>query len=281
MTPITSHSRFATWAGRRAWATAASLMFIGTFLSAPLTSSSTQSGERLSDKDVKQIIDDVNQARDRFEDQLDGKVKSSILRGERGEVNVGSYLDDLQENVKKLKERFTPKYAASKEAEVVLRQGTDINRYIKAQPAEMKGGSEWDRMAQQLGRLADAYGTTFPLPDGAAVRRINDAEAAQTAEEIAKAADRLKKSINSDASLTKQAKDAIKEDVDKLIDQAKQVKSRAADSKPATAEVRDLMIMAGKVGTIVQQNTLGSGATSAWSAIQTSATKLQQAYGLR
>lgn len=267
--------------GRQSWATAACLVFIGTFLPAPLTSSSTQSGERLSDKDVKQIIDDVNQARDRFEDQLDGKVKSSILRGERGEVNVESYLDDLQENVKKLKERFTPKYAASKEVEVVLRQGTDINTYIKAQPAEMKGGSEWDRMAQQLGRLADAYGTTFPLPAGAAVRRINDAEAAQTAEEIAKAADRLKKSINSDASLTKQAKDAVKEDIDKLIDQAKQVKSRAADSKPATAEVRDLMIMAGKVGTIVQQNTLGSGATSAWSAIQTSATKLQQAYGLR
>ena len=44
-----------------------------------------------------------------FEDQKGhGKLKRSILRGPHGEVNVGEYLDDLQANVDKMKDRFTP-----------------------------------------------------------------------------------------------------------------------------------------------------------------------------
>ena len=128
--------------------------------------------ERLSDRDVKQIIDAVDQARDRFEDQLDGKLTSSILRGPRGETNVAAYLDDLQENVKHLKDRFKPDYSASKEAETILRQGTDIHTFVKAQPGELKGGSAWDRMAAELGRLAAAYGTTFPLPANAVAPQV-------------------------------------------------------------------------------------------------------------
>src|SRR5215510_10766271 len=104
-----------------------------------LTFAPAQSGERLADKEVKQIILDVDQARDRFEDQLDGRIKSSTIRGANGEVNVERYLDDLQENIKRLKERFTVDYSASKEAETVLKQGTEINEYIKKQPSEMKG----------------------------------------------------------------------------------------------------------------------------------------------
>ena len=47
----------------------------------------------------------------------------------------------------------------------------------------MKGGSEWDTMATGLTRLAGAYGTQFPVPRDAVVRRFNDKETAEIAEE--------------------------------------------------------------------------------------------------
>ena len=69
------------------------------------------SAERLNDKAVKQLLERIYNERDRFEDQLDGKLKRSILRGPSGgEVNVEKYLDDLQENANNLKDRFTPQY---------------------------------------------------------------------------------------------------------------------------------------------------------------------------
>jgi hypothetical protein len=238
--------------------------------------------ERMSDKDVKQVLEDLDRARDRFEDALDGKFKASILRGPRGEVNVGAYLDDLQENVKRLKERFTPDYSASKEAETVLKQGTDINTYIKSLPGEIKGGSEWDTMARHLGRLSAAYGTSFPLPADAPVRRINDTEAALTADQIARGADQLKKQLDQEKTLAKPVRDGAKKDLDNLIRQAKTVKSRASDSKPATAEVRQLVDMARKVGEFFSaQPALMPGTLSAWGGLRAPLDTLHQAYGIK
>ena len=53
--------------------------------------------ERLSDKDVKTLIDQVDQGRDKFEGNLDGSFKGSTLRGPTGEVKVSGALQDYQD----------------------------------------------------------------------------------------------------------------------------------------------------------------------------------------
>lgn len=241
-----------------------------------------QVGERPSDREVKQLIEDIDRSRDRFEDQLDPKIKSAIIRNERGELNVERYLDDLQDNLKNLKDRFESKYAASKEAEIVLRQGSAIHTYIKSQTGELKGGSEWDTMATQLTRLAGAYGTEFPVPRDATVRRYNDTEAADIADELAKGAEQLKKQIDQERSLAAPVRTAGKDAAEALEKQAKLVKSRVADSRPATAETRTLLDLARKVGDFMTSNSsLLPGTTGAWNGVQGPLGKLQQAYGIK
>ena len=242
-----------------------------------------QTGERLVDRDVKQIVEDVDRTRDRFEDQLDGKIKSAVLRGSGGELNVERYLDDLQENVKNLKDRFTPEYAASKEAETVLRQGTEIHGYFaKSQSGQFQGRSEWEALAGALGRLASAYRTAFPLLPDAPVRRINDGEVAKNADDLARNGDELKKQIDKEQALPPPVRSAAKKDVDEVIKQAKAVKSRASDSKPATAEARLLFDNVQKVGTFVGgQPSLLPGTKSAWGALRGQLDVLEQAFGLR
>ena len=127
---------------------------------------------RSTDHQVKELIARIDDERDRFEDQLDGSVKHNVLRGPAGEVDVERFLDDLQENVDKLKGRFEHDYSSGSEVATVLRQGSAVQRYMSAQPPNMKGASEWNRLASSLNQLAAVYGTTFPTPDGASVRRI-------------------------------------------------------------------------------------------------------------
>jgi hypothetical protein len=239
-----------------------------------------QTGQRMTDNDVKEIIDAVDHARDRFEDQLDGKLKDSVVRGPNTEVKVESYLDDLQENVKKLKERFTKQYAASAEAGVVLRQGSDIERFIRAQPKEIKGGSEWDTMAMNLSKLAAAYGTTFPLPDGATVRRINDGEAAAAADAVAKQADALKKAIERDKTVPKAERIGVVNDLNELKKQASTVKSRTADSKPATSEARQVVDLADKVNGFFQGRQTQPATLQALGALRGPLDKVQQAFDI-
>ena len=199
-----------------------------------------QTGQRLTDKDVKSLIEAVDHGRDRFEDQLDGNFKSRILRGPNGEVNVARFLDDLQENTGRLKDRFTAEYAASAEVAAVLRQGTAIHTFMKQQQPGMKGASEWDHLAGDLGRLASVYGTKFPLEGDAPVRRISDGEAAEAAVAVEEQADRFKNAVNREQALAKPARDGLKSHADAVKNAAKTLKSRLKDSKPSTAEARQL-----------------------------------------
>ena len=238
---------------------------------------SAQTGDRLTDKEVKALLDAVDKGRDRFEDQLDGTLKDSILRLPNGEVNVARFLDDLQENTGRLKERFTSEYAASAEVAAVLRQSTAIDTFMKGKPG-IKGGSEWDSLAANLSRLAAVYGTTFPLQGDAPVRRINDAEAAEAAAAIEEQADQFKGAVNREQGLAKPAKDGLKSQADLVKNAAKTLKSRLNDSKRSTSEARQLFAAMSKMresaGNLTQTSLALLGQ------MQAPLTTLSQAFGV-
>lgn len=233
---------------------------------------------RLSDSELKSLIENVHHARDRFEDALDGDFKHSIVRGPRGEVQVNQYLDDLQENVNRLKDRYNSGYSASAEARTVLQQGSDIASFMQRQPDSMKGRSEWDRMAGSLGTLAHAYATTFPLPPEAAVRRINDREAAESAKAAAKAADGFKKAVRNDPALPKEQRQALEGRADTLASACKDVRSRLNDHKPATAEAREMFDAFQQVSNA--SSSASSSTQSALGPVRASMETLRQAFGL-
>lgn len=238
-----------------------------------------QAPARLSDKEVKAQIEKVDEGRDKFEGNLDGKFKDSTLRGPAGETKVAGALQDYQDMTKKLKERFTADYAASAEAATVLKQSTAINTFMESAQKSMKGRSEWDTQVANLKRLAASYATTFPLPDGATVRRMNDKEAAAAAEAVATAAGRLKNDIDKDKTLAKPVKEAAKQDVEMLAKRADAAKSRISDGQPATSEVSQLVEQVAKVQTFVDAHPIPA-AVANWQAVQASLGKLRQAFGL-
>ena len=240
--------------------------------------------ERLSDKDVKALIERIDHERDRFEDQLDGKLKRTILRGAAGEVNVERYLDDLQENVSKLKERFKPDYAASAEVTTLLRQGSDIHRFMSKQAADLDGASEWNRLSTSLQQLAAAYGTSMPIGEGQQARRMNDLEVQRAADTIAKGADRFKKELDStlknDKTLDIATREAALAEVESLQRDAKELASILGDGRPASGEAKALLERAAKIRTSIAGRTLSGPARAAWSAIETELTDVAQGFGL-
>ena len=239
-----------------------------------------QAPQRLTDKEVKALIDTVDNGRDRFEDQLDGKVKNTVLRGATGEVNVSRFLDDFQENVDRLKDRFKPDYAASAEAAAILRQATAIHNFMKQQPSDLKGSSEWDNLASSLGRLASAYGTKFPLEADAAVRRVSDGEAAAAAEQIEEQAGELKDTVNRNSSLPPAHKNALKSTADLIRTRAKTLASRLKDGKPATAEARQLFEAIQKMDETTKGSSLAAPSLSAMGSMRAPLTTLRQAFGV-
>jgi hypothetical protein len=250
-----------------------------TVLAAPAVSA-----ERLTDKDVKQLLERVDNDRDRFEDQLDGKLKRSIIRGPGGEVNVERYLDDLQENVDRLKDRFTPQYAASAEATTVLRQGSDIQRFMSTQPPNFDGASEWNRLAASLGDVAAVYGTTFPLAEGQQARRMNDHEVKKAAEDLAKGADRFKKDLDSslkkDKTIDKATREAALQEADDLKRDAQKLASVVGDGRPASGEARALLERVAGIRAAAAGRPLSPVAQTAWGSVESGVARVAQAFAL-
>jgi len=234
--------------------------------------------ERASDKDVRALLEQVDERRDKFEGNLDGDFKGSTVPGPSGDTKVSAALQDYQDNTKKLKDRFTAKYSAGPEVATVLKQSTRIDTFMKNSAVAMKGRSEWDRLSETLKTLAAVYGTSFPTPEGATLGRMNDAETAEAAGGVASAAKEFKHDLDKLTTLPAPEKDAAKKDVDLLIKQANAVKSRTSDGKPATDEMRQLVEQVNKLQTFVAANPPPT--MTNWQAVQTSLGKLQQAFRL-
>jgi len=270
----TSYSlRHARWMRARPAAFALSAVFALW----PLAARAQQGADRLSDKDVKALIEQVDDNRDKFQGNLDSDVKHSKLRGPNGETDVSAFLDDYKDNVNKLKDRFKDEYSASTELATVLRQATTIDAFMRNNPGIAKGRSEWEREATSLKALATAYATTFPTPDNAPVRRINDKETAASAQALADAADRFKDNLGKVSTLAKPDRQTAEKAADALKKIAETVKDRVSDGKPASAEFRQMTGQIANLQKFVDGHPVPA-AMSNWTAIQTELTKLKQAF---
>ena len=262
----------------RIWILAGALSLLG--LSSPVLAQEQMA--RLSDKDVKALVATIEKQQKSFERALDSKFKRSILRGASGEVQVSFYLEDLGDALEQLRKRFTGSYSASSEATEALKRADFMNSYVRKNP-QMKGANEWDVFGSSLQQLARAYGTTFPLPDDAAIRRIGDGELQDAATAISKLAKDMKKPVRkyvkgSDA--LKVAGKSLNDELSSLADQSKTLASRIRSGKPASAEARQMMDVVRRVESLLETEGMPGQVATAWQEGSSSINKVKQAFAL-
>ncbi len=247
-------------------------------------SSPVLAADRLTDRDVKALISRIEQARDKFDEELDSKLKASVVRQPSGEVNVKDVLNDFQESIDRVEERLKPEYAASAEVGTLLRRGSGIDAFFRQQPPGTKGESEWNRLASDLKVLAVAYGADFPLPVEASVRRVGDGELVSAVSQVAATSDQLKKSLDNDlkkeAAVSKQARQAAVAEADQLMKDAKALRDRVNDAKPSSAEASKLLAQASKVQGLIDTHKVASSAAG-WTATAGYVQVVAAAYGTR
>lgn len=257
---------------------------LAAFVLSIATSASAQTQfVRPSDPDIRGLISEVDWARGRFEDALDGKLKDSILRSPTGEVRVSRYLEDFQRNTSLVKERYKDDYAASQEVLTLLKQCTGLNTFVSNQQGAFKGRSEWDAMAVLLGNLAKAYGTAFPTPDGATARRMNDKEVAQAADSASRAAEEFRKAASKTMKTAKADPAAIasmEREMKALGASAKALKSQLSSHKASTNEARLLLEQATRVQTVVTPPAAPDLAAAHWDTLLKNLQSVRQAFGM-
>lgn len=221
---------------------------------------------RSTDNQVKKLIKTITEGERQFVKTMDGKFKDSILRGANGEVDVKKYLQDFDQALKSLGNRFDDKYSASAEVGDVLTRASAMHSYVREHP-QMKGASEWDQVAANLSRLATDYGVTFPLAAGAAVRRIGDRELLESIDAAGKLPGSIRKALQKAAKNTPalaSVSTSGTKDLEALSDALQTLKSRLSSDKPATAQARQVIVVGDRFDALVRGVGVPGSVLSEW-----------------
>jgi hypothetical protein len=112
------------------------------------------------------------------------------------------------------------------------------------------------------------------------VRRVSDGEAAAAAKQVQEQADELKDAVNRASALPAPARNALKNAADVIKDRAKGLESRLKDSKPATAEARQLFEAVQKFDESVKGSPAAASAMSVMGSMRAPLSTLRQAFGM-
>ena len=238
--------------------------------------------DRLTDKEVEDLLASVENNRSKFEAALDKDLKNTVLQGPRGDVNTNEFLDDLQDQVTRTRERFKQDYSASSEVIALLDYATRLDRWVKTQPAGFDGSSEWDPFASDLRRLAKAYNTSMPMPAAGMARRFNDTELVAAAAAVEKLCDpfrrELEASLTANKSVSPENRQSTLQQVDTLKSHAHALNQSLANKQKGVAEADALIKQALLVVEWISKNPLSSAASAAWTPLRGELAKVAFAY---
>jgi hypothetical protein len=149
--------------------------------------------ERLTDEQVKKLIEDIDEGYKTWKQDLEKQnLDDAVITSAERTVKVKDFLKDFDKAIETYEGRFKNDYAASPEALALLRRGSDVA--LRNQRQNLPSSSAWSALAAKLDSLARAYGIGFPVESmNVLAARLNDGELAAKVERMDAATKQLQK----------------------------------------------------------------------------------------
>ena len=135
----------------------------------PLAQAQYQRAYRYNDNYMRQLFSRLETRTDRFSNLLPNALDRSRVDGTRREDDVNKLVTDFEHATDQLKQRFENGQSTDMDAQMVLQQGSMINRFMNNRSLDNRTEQSWVNVRNELNRLANAYDvarnwTTMPWP---------------------------------------------------------------------------------------------------------------------
>lgn len=240
---------------------------------------------RLTDKEVRTLLDDIRTEIIDLEASMDPNVRKSILRSQLGETDVQAFFKDLRDSRDKARNRLGTGYSASTEVGAFLRQASAFELRTESGWSLYGAEGAWRSLRPLLVRLADAYGIDWTAdPSTWRPRRKSDGEIEDFLDELVQGASSFRKAfqkdLKGDPGLAKKERRA-------LVDRAVDVEDKAeglADGFRRTLSVAtgasrleaSMDLLADNLG----ERPMGSSAEVAWTKLRDGLQTLSEEFDL-
>jgi len=144
--------------GNRFFTTIASLLILAAFC---VAANGQGAPYRLTDKQVKKLIEQLKKDTGKFRKSLDSSLDRSRLDGTNREDDINAFLKDYESAIERLHERFKDNKSVSTDVEAVLDGAVRIDSFMTRQSLRGKAEGDWAKVRQDLRQLADAYNVSW------------------------------------------------------------------------------------------------------------------------
>jgi hypothetical protein len=176
-------------------ACALALVLGGVFPSTGLAQS-----HRLSDKEVRELLERIEKDAKRFRDSLEDGLEKSSMHKTWEEKEINRYVENFQKAADKLDDQFSDHNAATSLVREVLQRGAFIDEFVADRPVGPIAQNDWRTVRTRLDELASAYGVAWDWTLGGPVvspaRRMNDDDVRRLVKDIEDSADHFRRSLN-------------------------------------------------------------------------------------
>src|SRR5262245_54107200 len=207
--------------------------------------------ERLTDEQVKKLIEDIDTGYGTWKKELErANLDDAVITSSERTIKVKDFLKDFDKDIDVLKSRFKPGYAASLEVQSLLRRGSDVVLYN--QRAGRTPTSSFTVLSSKLEALAHAYQLAWPVESmNVQAVRLNDGELAAKVQTLHDSAKQLRseteKAAKANKSIDKATRESLKTTIQQIEQKAKEVTARIKDDRPAAVEVNQLLSQTGSL----------------------------------
>jgi hypothetical protein len=246
-----------------------------------------QSQTRLTDKQVEKMLEESQQALNRFIDGMNPQMRTAVLTSETSQINVKLVLDDFKDAAKKMRDRYNPpNYSANTEVVTFLRQAKAFDRGIALRPGMSGADAKWSDVVPVARRLADAYQINWDTdPSYWVAGRVSDGELKKAIETARKQSDSLRKDVEKvvkkDTSLDAAGKKAANDRMMTLATATKDLEELTKRSADPTAAATRVVTAAAGVKGFLGSYSGGVEFMSRWNAIDGAIDTVARAYGVK
>lgn len=245
---------------------------------------------RVSDRQVRVILQRLERSSTRFRGTLDTALDGSRIDGTRAEDDLNSIVRDFDNATTQLKDRFGHRRDVASDVDNVLRRAAPINDFMNRNGVNAQTQNAWTSVRSDLSSLANVYGVSWqwnrqaPPVNTAGSSRLSDSELNQLIRRIETGGNTFRSSLTNAfgqrgydrTNNQSNTNDAVR-DFKNATDQLRQ---RFDARQSIAADVEHLLEHAAPIDTYMRNNRLTNRAENDWSTLRGDLNTLAGAYNL-
>jgi len=137
------------------------IITIGLFVSTAIVGEAQVRSYRVSDRQVRTLLNGIETKTDSFRRQMDAALNQSRYNNSNSEDSINSYIADFENSTNTLSDNFNSRNSVSNDVYSVLQKASTIDNFMRTNRLNQSVQNQWSSLRTDLSTLANYYSVAW------------------------------------------------------------------------------------------------------------------------